>query len=122
MIEVGNLDAVRDFTDVRDVVRAYWPAARAGRGRARSTTSAAAAACRIRELLDVLLGLSAAEVEVRVDPERLRPSDVPALVGDPARLRQATGWEPRIPLEQTLARPPGRLARARGGRRRAATP
>ncbi len=51
----------------------------------------------------MLLGLSAAKVEVRVDPGRLRPSDVPAQVGDPSRLRQATGWEPRIPLEQSLA-------------------
>jgi GDP-4-dehydro-6-deoxy-D-mannose reductase len=57
---------------------------------------------RIRDLLGILLAASRARVEVRVDPERLRPSDVPAQVGDPSRLRAATGWEPRIPLERTL--------------------
>jgi len=57
---------------------------------------------RIRDLLDIILAASGAGVEVRVDPDRLRPSDVPAQVGDPARLRAATGWEPRIPLERTL--------------------
>ena len=56
----------------------------------------------VRHLLDVLLAASTARVEVRVDPDRLRPSDVPAQVGDPSRLRAATGWEPRIPLERTL--------------------
>ena len=57
----------------------------------------------IREILDLLLASSSARVEVRVDQERLRPADVPAQVGDPSRLRAATSWEPRIPLEQTLA-------------------
>ncbi len=66
------------------------------------TTSAPGRAATYGELLDLLLADSSAHVEVRVDPERLRPSDVPAQVGDPARLRAATGWEPRIPLERTL--------------------
>jgi GDP-4-dehydro-6-deoxy-D-mannose reductase len=57
----------------------------------------------VRRLLEMLLAASSAGIEVRVDPERLRPSDVPAQVGDPSRLRAATGWEPRIPLERTLA-------------------
>jgi GDP-4-dehydro-6-deoxy-D-mannose reductase len=101
VIKVGNLEAVRDFADVRDVVRAYWLLVEraeagvynvcSGRGR------------RIRELLDILLAASRQPVEVRVDPERLRPSDVPVQVGDPARLVAATGWQPEIPLETTLA-------------------
>ena len=102
VIEVGNLDAVRDFTDVRDVVRAYRLLL--DKGEAGGVYNVCSGRRRrIREVLDVLLGLSAAKVDVRVDPGRLRPSDVPAQVGDPARLRQATGWEPRIPLEQSLA-------------------
>jgi len=98
---------VRDFTDVRDVVRAYWalldmemksPAARpdtvynvcSGRG------------VRLGDLLDRLISLGGVKVEVRQDPGRYRPSDIPVLVGDPSRLRAATGWEPRIPLDRTL--------------------
>ncbi len=101
VLKVGNLDAVRDFADVRDVVRAYWLLIEKGEpgsvynvctGRGR----------RIRELLEILLACSSARVEVQVDPERLRPSDTPVQVGDPSRLRAATDWEPGIPLEQSL--------------------
>jgi GDP-4-dehydro-6-deoxy-D-mannose reductase len=101
VVRVGNLDSVRDYTDVRDVVRAYWMLLERGEagevynvccGRGR----------RIRELLEILLARSGAKVEVRIDPERLRPADVPVLVGDPSRLKAATGWEPRISLERTL--------------------
>jgi GDP-4-dehydro-6-deoxy-D-mannose reductase len=101
VLAVGNLDAIRDFADVRDVVRAYWLLLDRGEsgevynvctGRGR----------RIRDLLDVLLKLSGVRVDVRVDEKRLRPSDIPVLVGDPDKLQRATGWEPRIPLERTL--------------------
>jgi GDP-4-dehydro-6-deoxy-D-mannose reductase len=102
VIEVGNLDAVRDFTDVRDVVRAYLLLLEKGEaGRAYNVCSGRGR--RLREILDLLLASSSARVEVRVDETRLRPSDVPAQVGDPSRLREATGWEPRIPLEETLS-------------------
>ena len=102
VIEVGNLDAVRDFTDVRDVVRAYLLLLEKGEpGRAYNVCSGRGR--RLREILDLLLARSSARVEVRVDQARLRPSDVPAQVGDPSRLRAATGWEPRIPLEETLS-------------------
>lgn len=101
VIHVGNLEAVRDYTDVRDVVRAYW--ALLDRGTAGEVYNVCSGrGRRIHELLDRLLAESGASVEVRVDRERLRPSDVPALVGDPRRLREATGWEPRVPLEETL--------------------
>lgn len=100
-LSVGNLEAVRDFADVRDVVRAYWLLL--DKGEAGSVYNVCTGrGRRIRELLDVLLARTGARVEVRVDPERLRPSDVPAQVGDPSRLRAATGWQPRIPLDQTL--------------------
>jgi GDP-4-dehydro-6-deoxy-D-mannose reductase len=102
VLMVGNLEAVRDFTDVRDVVRAYGALLEKGAagaaynvccGRGRS----------MREMLEMLLAGSRTRVEVKVDPGRLRPSDVPVQVGDPSKLRTATGWEPRIPLDRTLA-------------------
>jgi len=100
-LEVGNLDAVRDFTDVRDVVRAYWSLLEQGEpGQVYNVCSGKGR--RVRELLDILISLTGLEVEVRVDPLRLRPADVPVLVGDGRRLREATGWEPAIPLEHTL--------------------
>lgn len=101
VLQVGNLDAVRDYTDVRDVVRAYW--ALLDRGAAGEVYNVCSGqGRRIRDLLEVLLAASGTKVEVRVDKDRLRPSDVPALVGDPARLRAATGWQPRVPLEDSL--------------------
>lgn len=101
VIRVGNLDAVRDFTDVRDMVRAYWLAVTRGKpGEVYNVASGEGIT--IRALLDRLLALSEAEVEIEVDPERLRPSDVEILIGDSSRFRADTGWEPRIPLDQTL--------------------
>ncbi len=102
VLAVGNLDAVRDFTDVRDVVRAYWLLLE--RGEAGAVYNVCSGSGRaIRELLEVLLAASRSRVELRVDPSRLRPSDVPVQVGDPSRLKAVTGWEPRIPIERTLA-------------------
>jgi GDP-4-dehydro-6-deoxy-D-mannose reductase len=102
VIQVGNLEAVRDFTDVRDVVRAYWSLLE--RGQAGQVFNVCSGRGRpIRELLDILLGLARVAVEIRVDPERLRAADVPVLVGDSALLQAATGWKPQIPLETTLA-------------------
>jgi GDP-4-dehydro-6-deoxy-D-mannose reductase len=101
VVEVGNLDAIRDFSDVRDVVRAYDRLLESGRaGEAYNVCSGRGR--RIGELLEALLAASTARVEVRVDPARLRPADVPALVGDPSKLAAETGWQPRIPLEKTL--------------------
>jgi GDP-4-dehydro-6-deoxy-D-mannose reductase len=101
VLHVGNLEAIRDYTDVRDVVRAYWSILERGAaGEVYNVCSGTGR--RIRELLDALLAVSGASVEVQVDQERLRPSDVPALVGDPGRLARATGWVPRIPLESSL--------------------
>jgi len=101
VLKVGNLEAVRDFADVRDVVRAYWLLLEKGEGGAAYNVCSGTGRP-VRHLLDLLLAASSARVEVRVDPDRLRPADVPAQVGDPSRLRAATGWEPRIPLERTL--------------------
>jgi GDP-4-dehydro-6-deoxy-D-mannose reductase len=101
VIRVGNLGAVRDFTDVRDTVRGYWLAAmRATPGEIYNIASGVGVT--IKDLLDRLIALAGVEVEVREDRERMRPSDVEILVGDSSKFRAATGWEPLIPLDQTL--------------------
>ncbi|MFN7941905.1 MAG: GDP-mannose 4,6-dehydratase [Thermoanaerobaculia bacterium] len=102
VIRVGNLDAVRDFTDVRDMVRAYWAAVnQATPGEVYNIASGRGIT--IREMLDRLVASSRVKVRVETDPARLRPSDVEVLIGDSSKFRAETGWEPRIPLEQTLA-------------------
>jgi GDP-4-dehydro-6-deoxy-D-mannose reductase len=101
VIRVGNLEAIRDFTDVRDMVRAYWLAVtRAKPGEVYNIASGKG--IHIREMLDQILALSTAAVKVEVDPARLRPSDVEILIGDSSKFRADTGWEPRIPFDQTL--------------------
>jgi GDP-4-dehydro-6-deoxy-D-mannose reductase len=100
-IAVGNLDARRDLTDVRDVVRAYrLIVERAPAGRPFNVCSGRAVA--IREILDMFVARARVPIRVRVDPARLRPIDVPLLLGDPARLRDELGWAPRVPLDRTL--------------------
>ncbi len=101
VIAVGNLEAVRDFTDVRDVVRAYVGLLEAGQP-GEVFNVASGQGHRIGDVLERMLALSTARIEVRSDPGLLRPVDVPYLVGDPTRLVRATGWEPEIPFERTL--------------------
>lgn len=101
-IRVGNLEAKRDFTDVRDVVRAYWLALEKGKsGKVYNICSGKA--YKIRHVLDKLIELSGVDVEVIQEPSRMRPSDVPLLEGDSTVFRQDTGWEPEIPFEKTLS-------------------
>jgi GDP-4-dehydro-6-deoxy-D-mannose reductase len=101
VIRVGNLDAVRDMGDVRDVVAAYRLLIERGEpGEVYNVCTGRGV--RIGELLDRLLSLSSARVERRTDPALLRPVDVPVLIGDASRLRRATGWQPEIPLDVTL--------------------
>lgn len=98
---VGNLDAVRDFLDVRDVVCAYLEVADS-RFVGDVFNVASGVGVSVKQVLETLLSLSSADVMTREDPARLRPSDTPVLIGDAAKLRQATGWRPLIPLEQSL--------------------
>ncbi|NLX11549.1 MAG: GDP-mannose 4,6-dehydratase [Chloroflexi bacterium] len=101
VIDVGNLSAERDFTDVRDVVRAYYLLATQGEpGEAYNVCSGRAYS--IQYLLDTLLSYSRLSIQVRQDPARMRPSDVPRRVGDASALQARTGWQPTIPFEQTL--------------------
>lgn len=100
-IAVGNLEARRDITDVRDTVRAYQLILERGTdGRAYNVCSGRAIA--IGALLDKLLSRAKVAIKVRVDPARYRPNDVPLLVGDPTRLTTELGWLPEIPLDQTI--------------------
>jgi GDP-4-dehydro-6-deoxy-D-mannose reductase len=101
VINVGNLEARRDLTDVRDTVRAYRAIAERGTpGRAYNVCSGTAPA--IRHVLEMLVARSHVPIRVHVDPARFRPSDVPLLLGNPARVRDELNWTAAIPLEQTL--------------------
>lgn len=97
----GNLDAKRDFTDVRDIVQAYWLAAiQCKSGEIYNVCSGVAFS--IRQVLNYLVSKSLSNIESREDPERRRPSDIPILLGDSTKFRETTGWKPEIPLEKTL--------------------
>jgi GDP-4-dehydro-6-deoxy-D-mannose reductase len=101
VLSVGNLDAKRDFTDVRDMVKAYWLSLEKGKpGEAYNICQEKCWS--MREMLDMLLALSNVKVKVEVDKARLRPSDVQLLLGDCSKFRADTGWKPVIPFEQTL--------------------
>jgi len=101
IIQVGNLTARRDFTDVRDVVQAYTRAVEFGQaGQLYNLGSGRAVA--VQTILDLLLADSPAQITVQIDPERMRPVQIPEIVCDASRFRACTGWEPQIPLEKTL--------------------
>ena len=100
-ISVGNLDAERDLTDVRDTVRAYRLILERGTpGRPYNVCSGRAVT--IRHLLDLLIARARCPVTVKIDPARYRPNDNPMLLGDPSRLHDELGWKAEIPLEQTV--------------------
>jgi GDP-4-dehydro-6-deoxy-D-mannose reductase len=101
VIHVGNLEAKRDFTDVRDIVRGYWLCLEKGKeGEVYNVGTGKTYS--MREILDMLLSMSKIKVKVEVDPQRLRPSDVPVLLSDCTKLKKLTGWQPKIPIRQTL--------------------
>ena len=102
VIHVGNLKDRRDFSDVRDIVCGYWLLLERGEpGEVYNLCSGQAWS--IQRVLDFLLAQSRVSgIAVKEDPARLRPSDVPFLVGDPSKIRQALGWRTEIPFEQTL--------------------
>ena len=102
VIRVGNLTAVRDFTDVRDTVRAYWLAVNHAKP-GEVYNIATGVGITIQDLLDRLLAMSTVEVRVEEDPSRMRPSDVERLLGDASKFKADTGWEPQIPFDKTLS-------------------
>jgi GDP-4-dehydro-6-deoxy-D-mannose reductase len=103
VIDAGNLQVKRDFLDVADAVRGLWALLERGQpGEAYNLCSGRAAS--IRELLDIYLALAERPMDVREDPSRLRPADEPILQGDNSKLRAATGWQPRVTLEESCQR------------------
>lgn len=101
LLQVGNLSACRDFTDVRDIVRAYALLARSGvAGEVYNLGSGRA--IMIRDLLDMLLAEGTAAIEVQVNPDLIRPVDIPLVTCDARKIRACTGWVPTFSLEQTL--------------------
>jgi len=101
-LRVGDLSAERDISDVRDVCRAY----RLLLDRAAPPgiyNVASGQRVRISNVVDLLIGMARCPITVELDPERLRPSELPVVWGDASKLAAATGWKPEIPLEQTLA-------------------
>lgn len=101
VIYVGNIEAKRDFTDVRDMVHAYWLSLeKCEPGEVYNICSGSAVA--ISELLNMVIAHTSQKIEIKVDPERLRPSDVPLLLGDYSKFHKATGWKPEIPFDKTL--------------------
>jgi len=101
VIYVGNLEAVRDFSDVRDVVRAY--ALTLERGDPGEVYNIASGkGIKIRDMLDMLVALSNADLKIEQDPTRLRPSDVELLIGSSEKFQKKTGWKPEIPFDKTM--------------------
>ncbi len=102
LMKVGNLSARRDFTDVRDVVRAYVLLAQKGVS-GETYNVGTGTAYPIQHILDSLLDLSKVQIEVASDPVKMRPVDVPEIAADISKLQSATGWTPRYGLPQTLS-------------------
>ncbi len=101
VMQVGNLTAKRDFSDVRDVVRAYSLLMEKGcAGETYNVGSGHAVA--IQELLDILLDFSTKSIVIEQNPDRMRPSDVPVIEADISKLQTDTGWKPIYSLEETL--------------------
>lgn len=98
---VGNLAAKRDFTDVRDVVKAYVKLVIQGVP-GETYNMGSGHAVEIRQILDMIISMSVKEIRVEIDPNKIRPVDVPIIEADITKLHDLTGWQPQIPLEQTI--------------------
>jgi GDP-4-dehydro-6-deoxy-D-mannose reductase len=102
VIEVGNTQSVRDFTDVRDMVEGYMlAAANAKSGEIYNLGSGKGYT--VKQILDILESLSKTKVEIKINQELVRPSDVPVLIADAAKFSSLTGWKPKISLEETIS-------------------
>ncbi|MBN2057313.1 MAG: GDP-mannose 4,6-dehydratase [Candidatus Saganbacteria bacterium] len=100
-LALGNLDVHRDFTDVRDMVAAYVLLSQKGEvGEAYNICSGKSR--RLTEIVDMLIGLSGKRISIKLDPERMRRSDLIGMKIDHSKLERATGWSPKISLERSL--------------------
>ncbi|RKD32268.1 GDP-mannose 4,6-dehydratase [Thermohalobacter berrensis] len=98
---VGNLEAERDFTDVRDIVKAYYLLALKGQ-KGEIYNVGSGKSYKIQYILDTLLSLSNVDIKIEKDPNRMRPSDVPIVQCDNTKITRLTGWEPEYSIEETL--------------------
>lgn len=101
VIFVGNLEAKRDYTDVRDMVKAYLLSVEKGEP-GEVYNICVGKTIKIGDMLDLLLSFSKVKVKIKEDPARMRPSDVPILLGDNSKFVAKTGWKPEIPFEKTM--------------------
>jgi GDP-4-dehydro-6-deoxy-D-mannose reductase len=100
-IKVGNLNVIRDYTDVEDIIRGYESIFEKGRpGEAYNVCSGIG--YKLDILLEQLIGLSSRKIAIKVDQSRFRPVDIPVLIGSPRKIKSDTGWEPRIDINSTL--------------------
>jgi len=104
ILSVGNIEASRDFLDVQDVCEAYLHllALPTDHTYPRLFNIASGIPRQIRAILDSLLSMTSVDIQVELDPQRLRPSDIPIAIGSSELLRKVTGWQPNTPIEQTL--------------------
>lgn len=101
VMKVGNLAAKRDFTDVRDVVKAYVKLIQSGLA-GETYNVGSGSAKEIREILNLIVSMSTVKIDVEIDPNKIRPVDVPIIEADISKINELTGWKPQIPLEQTI--------------------
>jgi GDP-4-dehydro-6-deoxy-D-mannose reductase len=100
-LSVGNLEGRRDITDVKDTVNALWSVCEKGKsGEVYNICSSRAH--KIEHLLDVMLKLALVNINVFQDPKKMRPSDEPIIMGDNTKIKEDCGWEPKIPIEETI--------------------
>lgn len=101
IMRIGNLQSIRDFTDVRDIVEAYYNIACYGKaGEAYNVCTGEG--IKIQDILEILIGFSNRKIKLIVDSSRMRAADIPKLVGDPEKIKKLTGWKPKWKLEETL--------------------
>jgi len=101
VMTVGNTQVQRDFLDVRDVVRAYVRLMEKGqKGEVYNICTGRAIA--LKDVLDMLMSFTSSVIDIRVDPQKLRKTDIPLLVGDNQKIQNTTSWKPKIPIKQTL--------------------